>query len=455
MNDKTTGDAPSGTPAVPPAVTGLKSPEIIAAEKAVAAIMTGVKNFGVFASEHTSTINMLQGVLRAINQYNEKYGSLIFEVERQSLIFQGKSIYEGPPGDDNPAFALFRAGISRFEFAPGLEEREVVDFFQIYNHYRVVADEPDDDLVSALWRAGLPHIFYEASYELWSESETAVDYDSLSALDPADQSGPEVTPRPGRGWEALRVDSSSDNHRKVSLALLPNLNDFCVLTQAEQEAMTGMVVEDSQAGGSEAAVRLMFILLARENEAPVHEAALGFIQEVYLGFLNGRAFQKAFFILDNIRKEAMAAEATKPWALPAYKKFYGTVLEPEIVDNLVATWPHFAEMGAMEVKALGAILQQLPPKIAGQLVTQIDKVEAPEARKLFGDIIVQHARRDREILAAGLRSELELLVLAMLAIIKELNDRSLVEQYLTKFRYDSRSQVRQEAMRILASHNIY
>jgi hypothetical protein len=455
MNDVTAVDVPpDAPPAVPPAA-GLKSAEILAAEKAVAAIMTGVKNFGVFAPEHASTINMLQGVLRAITQYGEIFGSLIFEVERQSLVFQGKPIYEGPPGDDNPAFVLFRAGISRFEFAPGLEENEVVRFFEIYNHYRVMADEPDDDLVSALWRAGLPHIFYEASYELWSEAETAVDYDALSALAPADSDGPEVTARPGKGWEALRVESSSDNYRKVSLALLPNLNEYCALSQAEQETLLAMVAEDTPAGGSEAAVRLMFMLLARESAAPVHEAALGFLQEVYLNFLANRAFQRAYFILDNIRKEAMVAKESKPWALPAFEKFYGVVLQPEIIDSLVAAWPHFGAMGAMEVKALGAILQQLPAKIAAQLVAQFNKVEIPEAQKLFVEIIVQHARRDREVLAAALHSEVEQLTLAMLAVIRELNDRNLVEQLLPKFRYDSRSQVRQETMRILASHNIY
>ncbi len=134
---------------------------------------------------------------------------------------------------------------------------------------------------------------------------------------------------------------------------------------------------------------------------------------------------------------------------------FQSLLQPEIIDNLVATWPHFAEMGALEVKALGAIFQQLPARIAGQLVTELDKIEAPEPRKLFGEIVGLHARSDREVLAAGLHSEVEQVVLTMLAIIKELNDRSLVEQYLTKFRYDSRSHVRQEAMRILASHNIY
>jgi len=54
-----------------------------------------------------------------------------------------------------------------------------------------------------------------------------------------------------------------------------------------------------------------------------------------------------------------------------------------------------------------------------------------------------------------LRSEDEALVLRMMALVKEMNDRNLVEQLLTKLRYDSRSHVRQEAMHILASYNIY
>ena len=447
--------APESSPSTPSAAGGKNSPEVALAEKAVSAIMTGIKNFGVFPPEHASTVNMLQGVLRGVNQFGEKYGSLAFDVDRLGLLYQGKTIYEGAAGEDNPAFVLFRSGISRFEFAPGLDDGELIKFFQLYNHYRVMADEPDDDLVSALWRAGLPHIFYEASYELWSEAETAVDYEALAAVDPAAPAGPEVAPRPGKGWEALRLESTGDNYRKVSLALLPNLNDFCTLTTAEQESLLAMVAEDTASGGSEAAVRLVFMLLAQEKEAPVHEVALGFLQEVYLNFLASRSFQRAFFILDNVRKEALAAREGKGWAMGAFQKFYAAVLQPEIVDGLVAAWPHFAEMGAMEVKALGAILQQLPARVAGRLVTLIGKVEAPEARKLFVEVIVQHARRDREILTAGLASEVEPLVLEMLALIKGLNDRALVEQLLPKLRYDSRSAIRQETTRILASHNIY
>ncbi len=456
MTDETTASPAPFDPISPPQPGGATvSSEISAAEKAVAAIMTGVKNFGVFPPEHASTVNMLQGVLRIIGQFWEKYGSLTFEVEKQSLVHLGKAIYEGPASDDNPAFVLHRAGISRFEFAPGLEERELISFFQLYSHYRVEADEPDDDLVSALWRAGLPHIFYEASYELWSEAETALDYDSLAAVDPAASGAPEVTARPGKGWEPLRLESSGDNYRKVSLALLPTVNDYCSLTSVERESLARMVAEEDQAGGSETAVRLMFMLLNRENEAAVLEAVLGFLQEVYLDFLANHGFQRALFVLDNVRKEAMAARESKPWALAAYQKFYSVVMRPEIIDNMLDAWPRFAELGGAEVKALTTILQQLPGKVGDQLIAKLPKVESPEARELFIDLIVLRARRDRELLAVGLRSEDETLLLGMMAIIKELNDRNLVEQFLTKLRYDSRSRVRQEAMHILASHNIY
>ena len=456
MTDETTATSvPSAASTVTQFGGGMHSPEYTAAEKAVAAIMTGVKNFGVFPPEHASTIGMLQGVLRTLRQFWERYGTLAFEVEKQSLVHQGKAVYDGPAGDDNPAYVLHRAGISRFEFAPGLEERELTSFFLLYTHFRVEADEPDDDLVSALWRAGLPHIFYEASYELWSESETSVDYDSMEAVNPDSPPGPEVTARPGKGWAALRLESTSDNYRKVSLALFPTVNAYCTLNPDEQAALARLVTEESSDGDSEAAVRLMFILLNRESEVSVLEGALGFLQEVYLDFLANRAFQRALFVLENIRKEALLARESKPQVLSAYKNFYSTVMRPEIIDTLLDYWPSFAEFGPVEVKALVTILQQVPGQVGGQILARLPKVTAPEARKLFFDLIVHQAKRDRELLVASLRSEDEALVLRMMALVKEMNDRNLVEQLLTKLRYDSRSHVRQEAMHILASYNIY
>lgn len=433
----------------------VKSPDTAAVEKAVAQFLSGLKNYKSFPPEHPKTVSMLQGVLRVFNQLGEKCGGLIFEVGEQGIVFQGKPICVAPSGDDNPVSVFFRAGISRLGFAPGLEESEVAGFFQIYSRNRVVDEESADDLVSALWRAGFPHILHDDSIELWGEPEAPVDYDAMATLIPDGQDGPEVVPRPGKGWEALRLESDGDNYRKVSLALMSNIPAFCTFTEDERNELAKMVAEDIQTVDSEVAVRLAFMLLARESELPGYEAALGFLQEIYRDFLINRAFQKAFFVLDNVRKEALAAREVKPWALALYQKFYGVILQPEWVDYLLMALPHFSELGGMEIKALGAILKQLPTKVGVQLVVALDGVDDSGAQNLLIEIVAQHARRDREVLAAALSSKVEALVLEMLRIIGELNDRSLVEQFLTSYRYDSRSAVRKESMRILASYNIY
>jgi|GEM_PF-5827208 len=438
-----------------PPPSPLNTSEAKDAERAVAAIMTGVKNYAVFPPDHASTVNLIQGILRAVHQFSEKYGSLGFEVERNSLFFREKSVYDGPASDDNPAFVLYRAGISRFEFQPGLEEEELVTFFQVYNHYRVIADEPDDDLVSALWRVGLPHIFYEASYELWSDAETALDLDNMATVDPAERGGPEVVESPGQGWEALRPASDSDEYVRLSLALTPEGREFPEFSGPEEEKLAEMAGEELAVGGSEGAVRLVFFLLEQESEPQGHEAALGFLQETFLNYFLQHNFRRAYFILDNIRKNFLAARESKTWALPAYKKFYAAIIRPEILARVVAVGPGFAELDAMEIKSLAALFQQLPSRAAQELVVLLPRVESDEARQVFVEIILHFARRITEILPAALASEIDDLVLGAINIIKESQDRGLAEQHLQNFRYDSRSRIRQEASRILASHGIY
>ena len=311
-----------------PSTSRLQLPDLIAAERAVAAIMTGVKNYPVFPPDHASTIKMIQGVLRTINQFGENYGSLDFEVGRQNLLYNDKSIYEGPASEENPAYVLQRSGISRFEFLPGIVEEELVSFFQVYNHYRVIADEPDDDLVSALWRTELPHIFYEASYELWSDSETALELENLAAVDPNGWRD-EVLKSPGRGWETLRPASDSEDYRRISLALAPDPEELRILSEAEEEKLAEMVREELTGGSSEKAVRLLLILLEWEKDPQAHETVLGYLQETYLDYMLQKSFRRAYFILDNIRLEFPVTREAKPWAVAAYKNFYAAIIKPE------------------------------------------------------------------------------------------------------------------------------
>ncbi|MEN8143275.1 MAG: hypothetical protein ABFQ82_06720, partial [Thermodesulfobacteriota bacterium] len=126
--------------------------EISAAERTVSALVAALRNFGLFPPDHASTINMLAGVHRSVVNFVDQFGDLCFEINKTKFMYDDHVIYDGSANDENPAYVMYRDGLRWLEFAKGVGEDELKTFFQTFHHYREMPDEPEDDLVSALWR---------------------------------------------------------------------------------------------------------------------------------------------------------------------------------------------------------------------------------------------------------------------------------------------------------------
>lgn len=152
-----------------------------AAEEATYAFLMAVRNYALFPPEHASTRNMLAGLTLTINNFTKTYGELRLEIEKNRILYDDEKIYEELDPDENPAFIFFRDGIRILEFLEGMESRELVAFFKIVDHFKIITEEPDGDLVTDLWSADLEHINYEASDELW-EAEPVLEFSLLNPM---------------------------------------------------------------------------------------------------------------------------------------------------------------------------------------------------------------------------------------------------------------------------------
>ena len=152
-----------------------------AAQEATLALLLAVKNYGLFPVGHASTVNLLRSLSTNMDAFLERYGVLHLDLEKERIRFDGAVLYEEPNPDRNPAFIFFRDGILWLEFFPGIEDEEVLSFFGIVNRYKQLQDEPEGDLVTELWSAGLEHIDYEASDNLW-EAEPVLEFSLLNPV---------------------------------------------------------------------------------------------------------------------------------------------------------------------------------------------------------------------------------------------------------------------------------
>ncbi len=431
-----------------------------AAEKVINLIMAGMKNYPVFPPDHPSTGRLLQGVRQAVTGFNEKFGDLCFEVGRQQMFYDEKPVCPAEASDDNPAQVFYRDGIRWFSFLNGVAEDELAALFKIFNHYRVMPDEPEDDLVTALWRAELPHILYEASYELW-DSEPLTDPGQYEPTVPESSDGGETDicgqlhPGDAKGWEALRPDTDGEDYQQMSIAMTHGDQGLWELTAAEQIALQSLIKEGQEYDSSEAAIRLMFLVLRNEEEPQIYESILSYLKEEFRSSLASRNYRRAYFILDNVRKLEELPAAAKSWRVPIHNRFQSEIIRPEILQPLISLWPVLAALPAVEIKTIVAVLQLLPTKAGITLTTMIARVDSKHARSLIVEIIASYATRDHQVLEVLLDGTDEDLVMRMLRVVRDLPDRDTVQQLLGQAVNHPSQKVRSEAGRLMGRPNSY
>jgi len=107
-----------------------------------------------------------------MTEFIGQFGDLCIEIDKTKILYDEDVIYDGNTSDKNPAYVMYRDGLRWLEFVDGISREELTSLFQTFHHFRESSEEAEDDLVSALWRLDLRHIFYKASDEFWDDEPT-------------------------------------------------------------------------------------------------------------------------------------------------------------------------------------------------------------------------------------------------------------------------------------------
>lgn len=115
-----------------------------------------------------------------LGEFLEEFSSLRIDVERSQFLYRGEVVQQEKASERTVIFPLFRDGVQWFEFMNGLPPDELLGFIRLLNRYRELREDSENDLVTALWEAELPHIAHKAVDKFW-EAESLVNIASLKA----------------------------------------------------------------------------------------------------------------------------------------------------------------------------------------------------------------------------------------------------------------------------------
>jgi len=165
--------------------SGPNEEEWQAAEKVVTSLQLARKNYSLYPENHVNCERAQEQFWLQLDKYLISYGNLRFDLAKDKLLFQGEVILSEPPEEGNLPFTLFRDGIQWLELQKGIDSEEVEQFLRLLNKYRILSDEPEGDLVTALWEAKFPHIQYYVADMFWG-TEPELDLTASPAAEDAE-----------------------------------------------------------------------------------------------------------------------------------------------------------------------------------------------------------------------------------------------------------------------------
>ena len=407
--------------------SGPSEKEWQAAEKVLTSLQLARKNYSLYPENHVNCERALEQFCLQLDNYLGSYGNLRFDLAKDKLLFQGEVLLSEPPEEGNLPFTLFRDGIEWLEIQKGIDSEEVEQFLGILNKYRILSDEPEGDLVTALWEARFPHIQYYVADMFWG-AEPEFD----------------LTASPAAAEDAELLEEEEEKGSKSEC--FPPIEPATLKMTPEEEAELREMVrmEEKRDPVSEYLDILLDSLLElreKENFVPILES----LEEEFLNTLARKQFETALKILKSLHYVRKACATETNWALPLIDSFFLTASSAKSLRPLQTAW---LDMDAEEIGQIKQILVLLQPEAIQTLGGMLLETSSLGLQKMLLEVILVLAHRDLKPLEAMLGRPEEELVQKLVYVLGRI-DGERSTQVLKRMVHHPSARVRHEAVKPL------
>ncbi|MEE8315517.1 MAG: HEAT repeat domain-containing protein [Syntrophobacteria bacterium] len=397
-----------------------------AAENVLTSLQLARKNYSLYPEDHINCTRVMERFWQQLETFLQAYGNLRFELEKDRLIFQGEAILTEPPEDGNLPFTLFRDGIQWLEFQDGIEAKEIEEFLRILNKYRLLSDEPEGDLVTALWEAELPHIQHQVAEFFWGAEPEAEFKTPPAKEDISSVLSEEEEQEPSESEAVASIDPTT-------LELTPE-------EEAELQEMVRLEEKrDPTADYLNAVLDSLLELREKENFDPILES----LEEEFHDSLARRDFEVTLKILKSLHHVRNICESETTWAIPIIDSFFLTASSSQSLRPLQAAW---SEMDTGQIEKMKEILLVLEPEAIHTLGAMLLQTPSLRLQQMLTEVILSLASRDLRPLEAMLDRPEEDLVLKLVQVVVSLGGERPI-QILSKMVHHSSARVRQAAVK--------
>ena len=433
---------------VTPAQDQAKS-AVAAAKAILTSLQLALKMFTLYAEDHVYCQKSIVRLHGDIETFLTKFGTLAIEIRSDRLLYEGETVQEGTSKDGDLSFALFRDGMLELVFLKGLEPEETSFLVKTIDRYKSLATTAEGDIVTALWEARLPHLYYVAADNILEIEQ------GKQPLIP-DSGEFQIPELPEEAFHAQTPDEDQPS-AEGSLAQVARQIQFkpitpttLQLTAEEADNLEEMVRSEEERDATQEIMDMMGDILNDQQDEEFFAYIIEYMLEEFSASFKRKDFGVAFRIMQTLHQVRKLSEESKAWALSRVHGFFTQISRPEFLESLNEILP---TLSAAQVKTARKVLGLLSPEAALGLGPLLVEVSGPPG-EMLSDVLVSLSSRDLRPMEQLLKDAEEPLVFRLAPLLGRVDGKKSGQMLFKLARYPS-ERVRLEALRAIIQRKLW
>lgn len=399
------------------------------------------KNVRTFGHKNTVAQKFFGQFYTDLTTHLSQFDVLTFVVQREGLFFKEESVYESQTGDasENFAFKLYSDGIREITFHYGIEEEDVLFFFDALWDTVGTAGTEDDDIVTRLWTKNLPTLSIVTADEVMKISELD-DVLTPQGKAPLDNSLKEIVAEAN----AKATKESADSSRKAKLT--SGVTGY----EVSEEELAALAKEIAAESGRDSMLFILDILtavLSSEQSPDLLNKLIEIYEDILKSLFQGGHWQIAEHVLGLLYEAEAIRTDLSDEHKEKIRRLQDQIGGREFVD-LIGNYLNTAETPRTD--GLSTIFLMMKPSSSPELCALLGNLEQPAHQTLVVNALFELAKETPEVLAKHLSDRRQTFVRNLLGILTRWNDPRMADYVEKIFRYPD-PLIRREAIRTWAA----
>jgi predicted transcriptional regulator len=420
-----------------------------AAKAIITSLQLALKMFTLYAEDHVYCQKSVARLHSDIETFLTKFGTLVLEIRSDCLLYEGETVHEGTSKDGDLAFALFRDGMLELVFMKGIEPEETTFLVRTIDRYKSLATTAEGDIVTALWEARLPHLYYVAADNILEveQGKQLLTHDSTEFQFPElpDQAIPAQSPDED---QPAAESSLAEVVKQIDFKPISPTN--LQLSSEEADNLEEMVRSEEERDATQEIMDMMGDILKDQQDEEFFAYIMEYMLEEFTSSIKRKDFEIAFRIMQTLHQIRKLSEESRPWALSIVQAFFSKIAEPEFLESLKELFPTLSEA---QIQRAGKVFGLLPPHAVLGLGPLLVESSGPVS-EMLSEILVSLASRDIQPMDQLLNSAEEPLVFRLAPLFGRIDGKKPGHTLLNLARYPS-ERVRLEALRAIIQRKLW